>query len=263
MKIIKSKDNDKFKYAKSLLKSKYRNKEKKYLAEGLRTVTLAIEYSADIDSIFVSESFYKDESNEKYIKEFSKYDKAFVLGDDLFNKLSQTETPQGVIAVINMHNLKIDDFDVIKHKKVILLDRVSDPGNMGTIIRTADASGYDLIIVNKGCVDIYNPKVVRSSMGSIFYMDIISSEDEYILNKLSSEGYSIVSSYLNTDNYFDEIKYDEKTVLIVGNEANGISDFWIDNSDKLVKIQMFGKAESLNVAISSGILMYHISRNIK
>ena len=259
MKYIKSKDNEKFKFAKSLLKSKYRNREKKYLAEGLRTVLLAITYEADIEWVFLSEEFAKNDSNKCYIEELSKCKNLFVLSDDLISKLSQTETSQGVIAVLNMKNKDLSVLEGEKVKKVVVLDRVADPGNMGTIIRTADASGYDAIILTKGCVDIYNPKVVRSSMGSIFYMDIVVSDDGEILNTLKDNDFCIVSSYLDTDNEFNSVKYPEKTALILGNEANGISDFWIDNSDILVKIPMFGKAESFNVAISSGILMYHIS----
>lgn len=258
---IKSKDNSKYKLIKSLLKAKYRNKEKKYIAEGLRTVQLAIEHGASINSIVMSEGFYTNNDNLSVIKTIMGNYSIYVLSDDLFKNISQTENSQGIIAVVDFVNCEINKISLCSYSKVLVLDRVCDPGNMGTIIRTADASGYDMIILTKGCVDIYNPKVVRSSMGSIFYMDIVVEEEEEIVKILKKNSFSIVSSYLDTDKYFDEIRYDEKTALVLGNEANGISDFWIKNSDILVKIPMFGKAESFNVAISSGILMYHISRN--
>ncbi len=256
---IKSKDNDRYKLAKSLLKGKFRNKEKKYLAEGLRTIELALQYNASIDCVFVNEDFSKEETNKKILESLDRSNTCFILSNDLFDKISSTENTQGIIAVINMSKLSIDDFDREKHKKIIILDRVQDPGNLGTIIRTADAAGFDMIIMTKGCVDVYNPKVVRSAMGSMFYMDIVSSDDEDILKILKENKVEIISSYLNTDNYFNEIKYSDRSVLVVGNEANGISDFWIDNSDILVKIPMIGKAESLNVAISAALLMYQIN----
>lgn len=256
---IKSKDNDRYKLAKSLLKGKFRNKEKKYLAEGLRTIELALQYNASIDCVFVNEDFSKEETNKKILESLDRNNTCFVLSNDLFDKISSTENTQGIIAIINMSKISIDDFDREKHKKIIILDRVQDPGNLGTIIRTADAAGFDMIIMTKGCVDVYNPKVVRSAMGSMFYMDIVSSDDEDILKILKENKVEIISSYLNTDNYFNEIKYSDRSALVVGNEANGISDFWIDNSDILVKIPMIGKAESLNVAISAALLMYQIN----
>ena len=144
-----------------------------------------------------------------------------------------------------------EDFNKNKHKKIVVVDRVQDPGNMGTIIRTADAAGFDLIICIKGTVDYYNPKVVRSAMGSMFYMDMMSLDNEEARDLLKVNDIDIVSSYLDTENYYDKVDYKE-------NEANGISDFWIRQSDVLVKIPMFGKAESLNVAVSSALLMYKI-----
>lgn len=256
---IKSKDNDRYKIAKSLLKGKYRNKEKKYLAEGLRTVELALQYGANIDCIFINEHFAEEESNKRILDSLDIENTCFILSNDLFGKISSTENTQGIVAIINMNEIAIDDFDIEKHKKVIVLDRVQDPGNLGTIIRTADAAGFDIIIMTKGCVDVYNPKVVRSAMGSMFYMDIISAQQEDILEILKENEVEIVSSYLNTDNYFNKINYSDKSALVVGNEANGISDFWIDNSDVLVKIPMIGKAESLNVAVSAALLMYQIN----
>ena len=256
---IKSKDNERFKLAKSLLKTKYRNRERKYLAEGLRTVELALEYGAKIECVFLSESFVENQSNEKTVEELEKVTKVFSMSDDLFKNITTTENSQGIIAIINMKDISIEDFDGEKHKKVIILDRLQDPGNLGTIIRTADAAGFDMIIMTKGCVDLYNPKVVRSAMGSMFYMDIVSTTQEKAAEVLKENNVEIVSSYLKTDNYFNKVDYSERCALVVGNEANGICDFWIDNSDVLVKIPMYGKAESLNVGISAALLMYQIT----
>lgn len=133
---------------------------------------------------------------------------------------------------------------------------------MGTIIRTADAAGVDAIIVLKGCVDIYNPKVIRSTMGSIFDMNIIQCTQEEAIENLKANSFSIVSSYLDTDNFYNTVDYNNKVALVIGNEANGINDELISKSDILVKIPIYGKAESLNAAISSAILMYEIKKHI-
>ncbi|ALP02650.1 Putative TrmH family tRNA/rRNA methyltransferase [Clostridioides difficile] len=142
----------------------------------------------------------------------------------------------------------------------MILDRIQDPGNMGTIIRTADSAGVDAIIALKGCVDIYNPKVIRSTMGSIFDMNIIDASQDETVDMLKSLDFNIVSSYLNTENFYDKIDYGSKVALVIGNEANGINEELVSKSDILVKIPIYGKAESLNAAISSAILMYEIKK---
>nr|WP_330368177.1 RNA methyltransferase [Clostridioides difficile] len=142
----------------------------------------------------------------------------------------------------------------------MILDRIQDPGNMGTIIRTADSAGVDAIIALKGCVDIYNPKVIRSTMGSIFDVNIIDASQDETVDMLKSLDFNIVSSYLNTENFYDKIDYGSKVALVIGNEANGINEELVSKSDILVKIPIYGKAESLNAAISSAILMYEIKK---
>lgn len=252
---IKSRDNERFKLARLLLKSKYRNKEKKYIAEGLRTIELALEYGAKIEYVFIDRQFSK---NSQIIERLEKNTKVFVLDDVLFKQITTTENSQGIIAIIEKNEIRIDDFNSEKHKRIVVLDRIQDPGNLGTIIRTADALGYNLIVLTKGCVDLYNPKVVRSAMGSMFYMDIACCEQEKALEILRNNNIQIISSYLETKNNFEDMKYSSKTAIVVGNEANGINEYWIENSDLLIKIPMFGKAESLNVAISTALLMNKI-----
>lgn len=255
IKKITSKNNDKYKLIKSLGMSKYRNREKLYLAEGLRTVELALEFGKVPKFIAVNETFLN--KNPNMIDEL-KDTEVFVFPDDLFEKVISTENSQGIIAVMKMDNRKFEDFSGKNIRNILVVDRVQDPGNMGTIIRTADAFGIDLLIVVNGSVDVYNPKVVRSAMGSLFYMDFIYADEKEAFEFLKKEGFILVSSSLEAKTFFDKVDYPEKTALVVGNEANGISDFWIKNSDRLVKIPMFGKAESLNVSISAAILMYEI-----
>lgn len=260
MKTIKSKDNEKIKLVKSLHKAKYRNREKKFFSEGLRSVELAIEHNADIVFSIISESFFQDVKNKAFIDTLDSRTNVFIVSDSLFDSICTTENTQGILAVFDIDDMSVNIFNGEIHKKIILLDRVQDPGNVGTIIRTADAAGFDLVVLTKGCVDIFNPKVVRSTMGSLFYMDVIVDDENDILEKLRNSNVQIVSSSLDANSYFDEVSYDESVALVVGNEANGVNQFWYDNSDILVKVPMFGKAESLNVAISSAILMYKIVR---
>lgn len=257
---IISKENEKIKYTKSLLKSKTRYSENKYIIEGYRIITQALDCNANIDYIVFNDDFVNK-------KEFiiidtlkSRNIPIYKTTNKLFKDLVDTENTQGILAVINAKEDKLKDLIKDETKFVVILDRIQDPGNMGTIIRTADASGVDLIITLKGSVDIYNPKVIRSTMGSIFNMKTISLNEEDAMKALKDNGFNIVSSYLDTENYYNNVGYGNKVALVIGNEANGINDKIIEKSDILVKIPIYGSAESLNAAISAGILMYEIKK---
>lgn len=259
--IIKSKDNDKIKYTKSLLKTKGRNKEKKFIIEGYRILTLALECDAKLEYVFINEDFENKEDHQELLYQLEQKNiKIYKTTNKLFLEMVDTENTQGILGVLKykerdmVNNINDDD------KFVLILDRIQDPGNMGTIIRTADSAGVDGIILLKGCVDIYNPKVIRSTMGSIFNMNIINTTQEEAVDVLKKQGFSIVSSYLQTDNYYHQTTYDGKIALVIGNEANGINEQLISESDKLIKIPIYGDAESLNAAISAAILMYEIKK---
>ena len=259
--MITAKDNDKVKYTKSLLKSKNRNKESKFIIEGYRILTLAIECNAKIDYVFINEDFEKKTEHVEFLEILkSKNINTYKTTNKIFNELVDTESTQGILAVVKFNQRTIQENLKDEHRFVVILDRIQDPGNMGTIIRTADAAGVDAIIALKGCVDIYNPKVIRSTMGSIFDMNIIHATQEEALRILKLKNFDIVSSYLDTNNYYDKVEYNYKTALVIGNEANGINDELVSKSDVLVKIPIYGKAESLNAAISSAILMYEIKK---
>ncbi|KXZ39338.1 RNA methyltransferase, TrmH family [Alkalithermobacter thermoalcaliphilus JW-YL-7 = DSM 7308] len=259
---ITSKENEKIKYIKSLLKKKNRVKEKKYIIEGYRIVKDAFYKSVAIDCVVLSDNF--DQKYSDFIEEIkNKNVSIYMVSDKLFKEISDTDNPQGILAVVKyeIKNLR----KIISSKDlnfVLILDRIQDPGNMGTIIRTADAAGVDAIVLLKGCVDIYNPKVIRSTMGSIFNTNIIESEDEGVLTYIKENGFKIISSTLNTNNYYNKIDYKGKIALVVGNEANGVSKEIIDLSDELVKIPIYGQAESLNAAIASALLMYEIKNSL-
>ena len=259
--MITAKDNEKVKYTKSLLKTKNRTKESKFIIEGYRILTLAIECNADIEYVFINEDF---ENKEEYISFLEtlkeKNMKIYKTTNKIFGDLVDTERTQGILGVVRFKQKNIEESLDDDSKFVLVLDRIQDPGNMGTIIRTADAAGIDAIIALKGCVDIYNPKVIRSTMGSIFDMNVIHTTQDEAVRLLKLKNFDIVSSYLDTNNFYNSVEYNYKTALVIGNEANGINEELVSKSDVLVKIPIYGKAESLNAAISSAILMYEIKK---
>ena len=199
--------------------------------------------------------------HKEFLETLKKKDiRVYKTTNKIFEDLTDTENTQGIIGVVKFKQRTLEENLTDDNRFVLILDRIQDPGNMGTIIRTADAAGVDAIIALKGCVDIYNPKVIRSTMGSIFDMNVIHATQEEALRVLKLKKFDIVSSYLDTNNYYNTVEYNYKTALVIGNEANGINEELVSKSDVLVKIPIYGKAESLNAAISSAILMYEIKK---
>lgn len=247
---IESKDNSLFKETKKLKDRKNRLKEKKYIIEGFRLVQESFKAKCLIDYIVVSESGL--EKLDEYLKEYLDQVKIYVMKNNLFSQLTSTEQPQGIIAVLNI----TDSTDNLDGEFYLLCDKVQDPGNLGTIIRTAHAAGVTGIILTKGTVDIYNDKTIRSTMGSIFYMPVIHDNDLSFLKELKSKGFKLVATSLEESKDFFDEDLSGKIILSVGNEGNGISDEIFSLADKKVKIPMPGGAESLNVAVATSIILF-------
>lgn len=248
IKEITSTKNQTYKYIKSLKAKKTRMQNRQYTVEGIKSVNDAACAGADIDCIVISDRLDMDFNCENIYR----------VPEELFAGLCDTETPQGILAVINMPDKKEID---LEKELYLYCDHVTDPGNMGTIIRICDAVGCGLLL-SEGTVDIYSPKVVRASMGSFFHTDITEGLTTDDLKNLEACDYKIVSGALggNTVDY-RTADYRAKTVIVVGNEANGISDEVLELSDVCVKIPIWGDAESLNVGVAAALLLYEAMRN--
>ncbi|MGL5823170.1 MAG: TrmH family RNA methyltransferase [Sarcina sp.] len=252
---IESKSNSLYKNIKKLKDKKTRNQEGRYLIEGLRFVDEAFKSNAKIETILYTKEFL--EKHNEFLIDKNIEDK-IILSSSLLKELSFTGTPQGIMAIVRMENKSLKNGDT-----VVLVDKVQDPGNMGTIIRTAHAIGAAGIITTKGTVDIYNDKTLRSTMGSIFYLPVIEDEDFKLISKLKNDGYRLVVSSLQGENDFFDENLSGNIIVAVGNEGNGVSKEIYDLSDVKVKIPMPGNAESLNVAVATSIMLYEkIRQNI-
>lgn len=248
---IESKENTIYKEAKKLKERKNRNKISKYVIEGFRLIEEAIKANLDIEYLILTQLGFEKLNN--YIDKSNMEDKKiYCINDNLFKDLTCTENPQGIIAIVNMKNKKLDfsgDF-------YLLCDKVQDPGNLGTIIRTAHAAGVNGIILSKGTVDIYNEKTIRATMGSLFYMPIYYDDDFKLINSLKKDGFKLIVTSLESSKDFFKEELSGKVILTVGNEGNGVSKEVLDLADRRVKIPMPGGAESLNVAIATSIIIY-------
>lgn len=246
---IESKENKLFKDTKKLKEKKWRIKNKKYLIEGVRIVEEAIKAKVKIDAIFLEEDL--EDARINAFLEGQSFN-SYVLSKELFKSLCSTETPQGVIAIVDLSN----SIEKKNGNFYILADKVQDPGNMGTIIRTAHAANAKGVIITKGTVDIYNEKTIRSTMGSIFYLPVIEDQDLECTKKLIDNGYKLLVSALDAEKNFFEEDLSGNYIIAVGNEGNGVSDEIKDLATVKVKIPMPGEAESLNVSVACAIMIY-------
>ncbi len=250
---ITSRDNKILKTVRSLHRKKGRLQTGLYFAEGTRLVGEALSYAEkSVRLVLVSESYMS--GNSEYVIGLEKAGKCVYVADDkLFGEICDTETPQGIAVVLEIPREEDVDFSSLKY--VLVLDGVAEPGNMGTIIRTAEASGIEAICLMPGCVDVYSPKVVRASMGSVLRTSFVTSSLETV-SELKSNGFEVVTTALHNSCPIEQAGDVSKRAIVIGNEANGVSDEVLSASDKSVRIEMSGKVESLNVAVASGIAMY-------
>ena len=266
--IITSTSNDQIKRIVKLReKAKERKSEGVFVVEGIRIFK---EIPAmDIDSVFVSESFVenyidveaKDATDNRYdnIPDlFSRVDYQ-VVADNVFKKLSDTVNPQGVLAVVRMADYTLEEVLDGRDKDnscIVVLDKIQDPGNLGTIIRTGEGAGITGVVMSKDTVDLYNPKVIRSTMGSIFRVPCVVVDDlANAVETIKSSGVTTYAAHLDGDDISKTELSDDRAFLI-GNEANGLSDEIANLADKKIKIPMEGEVESLNAAVATAILIY-------
>ena len=249
MESISSTKNEKIKELVKLQTAKGRKKAGMYLLEGEHLVEEAIKERAQIKLIVVTSNRLEDYQNLLAQTDVQ----LLVVSQDVFYKLSMTETTQGILAVV-----EIVKQEMLPHKgRLIVLDAVQDPGNLGTIVRTADAAGFDAVVLGTGTVDLYNDKVLRSMQGSHFHIPVFQANLQEYLPILKEKGVQVAVTALHRDSKdYSVLQGATDVAIVVGNEGQGVSSDVIELADVLVAIPMFGKAESLNVAIASALLMY-------
>ncbi len=252
---IESKDNKLYKELKKLKSKRFRQLNNKYLIEGYRFVEEALKSKSDVLHIVVALGFYEKNKEDKLLRELDH--SLLIIKDSLFNELCDTETPQGILAEVK---LKINS-PVVEDGLYILADKLQDPGNLGTIIRTAEAVGAKGVICTKGTVDYLNEKVLRSTMGSVFRMQVILEEENLTFTKLlKSKGYKLIGTSLQTDKSIYDFNLSGNIVICIGNEASGISDEIMSLCDYKAIIPMVGEVESLNASVAASVIMFEALR---
>ncbi len=254
--MITSTSNPQVKKLASLLKkSKERSKEDVFVAEGPNLLKEAP--PEQILKIYVSEEYYQ--KNEAFFDG----DKLTVLSDRVFESVSDTRTPQGVLCVMRQSHYQLNDLmgDASDPPFLIVLENLQDPGNLGTILRTAEAAGVTGVLLGPGCVDLYNPKTIRSTMGAVFRVPFFYTEDlSGSLGMFQKKGVRFYAAHLKGSISYDAETYTGAIGFLIGNESRGLKDKTASMADERIRIPMCGEAESLNAAVAAAVLMYEVNR---
>ena len=242
-------------------KAKARREEDLFVAEGLR---MCSEIPKDrIRSLYISESFQKQAECAKLTSGVRHVE---VVTDEVFKALSDTQTPQGILALVKQYHYTLDEVAKTAAESVVpahlmILERLQDPGNLGTIIRAGEGAGVTGILMDKDTADIYNPKVIRSTMGSVLRVPFVYTDDlKGALKKLKSKGVQLFAAHLQGQNSYDKENYKNDIGFLIGNEGNGLSDEIAAMADTYIRIPMAGCVESLNAAIAASVLMFETAR---
>lgn len=263
--MITSTNNQQMKQVSLLLKkAKERRESKTFVVEGPRMVVEAPVES--LKAVYVSESYENNQENKAILRELKNKCEQMkaayeVVADNVFKSVSDTQTPQGIMAVVAMPEYSLEQLLSGEKTHLLLLESVQDPGNLGTMVRTGEGAGVTGIIMNKTTVDLFNPKTIRSTMGSIYRVPFYVTEDLGVtMKELQKQGISLYAAHLKGERSYDEEDYTKACGFLIGNEGNGLSDEIANLADTYIRIPMEGQVESLNAAISATLLMYEANR---
>lgn len=265
--MITSMSNSQMKYIQQLMKkAKVRRESGLFVVEGIKMFREAPKKR--IEKVYAAASFLESGDNRRILegKEFGAGSSGLeVVEDKVFRSLSDTVTPQGILCLVRQVStpltVMLESKEGGREPLLMILEDLQDPGNLGTILRTGEGAGVSGVILNKKCVDLYNPKVIRSTMGSVYRMPVLTVEDiADILPELRRQGVRTYAAHLKGERFYDQEDYKGKTAFFIGNEGNGLTDELAGEADCLIKIPMHGEVESLNAAMAAGVLMYEAAR---
>ena len=248
MKRIESNKNPQIKQWKKLHTKKERDKTETFIIEGFHLVEEALKSDVIIRELIISETV--DIPSSWNVDNLS----ITIVTEKIMKEISDTDTSQGIAAICEQYSARAE----VNFTRLLLIDAVQDPGNLGTMIRTADAAGIDAVIIGEGSVDVYNSKVIRSTQGSIFHIPIVKGNLHDTIDQLKQNGTKVYGTSLKNAVDYKQAAAEESFAILVGNEGNGVNPELLVKTDQNLYIPIYGKSESLNVAVAAGILLYHL-----
>jgi TrmH family RNA methyltransferase len=258
---ITSPSNPKIKTVVNIRHRKSRVGNASFIIEGPHLIEMALNADTPMSEVFFSEAFSRKKEGQRLLKKLSKHPTGFFeVTDRVFHKLADTETPQGIIAIATCLPLSLDQLRVKSTALLVVSDGIQDPGNLGTIIRTADASGADAVIILPGTCDVFMQKIIRATAGSLFNIPVVHTSVNELAAWLRAKKINLAVTAVDAEQSLFEARLDNSVALVFGNEAHGVREELKRAADIVLRIPIYGKAESLNVASAAAICLYEAAR---
>ncbi len=238
-------------------KSRERRARGLFVVEGRREVSLALASGFPLDTLFVCEELG---STENFVSELKGVESIYKVSREVFARMAYRENSDGLLAVMRHRALSLDQVQLSENPFVIVLEAVEKPGNLGAILRTADAAAADLVIVCDPLTDLFNPNVVRSSIGCIFSKQVVACSSQEALHWLKKNNIKIYAAELEASQWYHETDFRTASAIVMGTEAEGLTAFWLERADARIKIPMRGRIDSLNVSVSTAVLTFEAMR---
>lgn len=267
--VITSVHNPLIKRLHQLLERKGREAQGRFLVEGAHLVEEALKSGAEVLTILYDSERDMDAATRRALGSYPLDVQVIAASSAVLAKLSETKSPQGIVAEVKKSQPDWNEWfaqkaDGQEGMLLLLLDEIQDPGNLGTILRTAEAAGVDAVVLGKGSVDLYNGKVMRSTMGALFRLPVFARALPEAADEWKARGGQLLVSTLHEQSIaYDEVHYGKMTAIVIGNEGRGVSSAMVERADQLVHIPIYGQAESLNAAVAAGIFVYEAQRKRK
>ncbi len=258
--MITSLQNTNIKKLLQLEKASKRKQTNLFIVEGFREISLAVEADYCLEQLFFCKDFFNPEI-ESFVESLKIAGIDCVeVSSNVFSKIAYRETSDGIVATVQKKDLKIVDLNLPENALILVLEAIEKPGNIGAILRTADAANIDAVIIADIHTDIFNPNVVRSSIGTLFTNNIAIAHSQEIYKFLKSKNFKIYAAALSAEAFYHQVDYNKNCAIVMGTEAYGLSEFWLKNCTKQIKIPMRGKIDSLNVSVSTAVLTFEAVR---
>lgn len=256
MKLITSIQNS---FIKNLLKLQEKSRERKkqglFVIEGKREIELAIKGNYNITSLL----FIKDKINDDFLADF-KNANCIEISQEVYNKIAYRASTEGILAIAENKNLLLSDIKLSKNPLILVIESIEKPGNIGALLRTADATNMDAVFIADGKSDIYNPNIIRSSVGCVFTNQIAIGTSNEVIAFLKKHAIQIFGATLQNSNEYHKENFTKSTAIVVGTEATGLTEIWRKNATQNINIPMQGKIDSLNVSVAASVILFEAKR---
>ncbi len=259
---IHSRNNDQVKNLVKLRERKHRDRQERFLVEGLRELSHALGAGFEIDTIYFCPEYFPSDAHIEFIDQQRRSGERQLvrMSEDAFTKAAYREGPDGLIGIGRQQNSHLNDLKLTEPPLLLVLEGIEKPGNLGAILRSADGAGADAVILVDCVLDLYNPNAIRSSQGLIFALPIISTTRDSLQTWLKAKQIQCIATTPDTESLHWDVNYTLGTALFFGSESKGLTDFWLEQADQRIRIPMAGRADSLNVAAAAAVCLYEATR---